>query len=101
MVDLPALVIPVKDKVDPVLDPIDKNYVPVSRRDAEIQAMCTCESMMYRTLNQLCILDTPERFENAPLTIQLVGRRYREEEVIGMAGLVVEALELRAVSEEV
>lgn len=42
LVDLPALVIPVGAKVDPVLDPADKGYKGASSRDAEIQAMCKC-----------------------------------------------------------
>ncbi|KAI0029397.1 general amidase [Vararia minispora EC-137] len=75
LLDLPALVLPVGAKVDPVLDPVDSNFKPVSERDARIQAT-------YH----------PELFANAPLTVQIVGRRYREEEVIGMAELVEAAL---------
>lgn len=38
-------------------------------------------------------VDSPEVYENAPIGVQLVGRRYREEEVIGLTELIVEALE--------
>ncbi|THU93682.1 amidase [Dendrothele bispora CBS 962.96] len=76
LVDLPAMVIPVNASVDPELDPVDTSYQPASDLDAAIQG---CYS--------------PEVYENAPLTVQLVGRRLREEEVIGMTRHVVNALE--------
>ncbi|KAK7464735.1 hypothetical protein VKT23_005941 [Stygiomarasmius scandens] len=75
LVDLPAMVIPVGASVDPVLDPVDVGYKPVSELDAAIQNSYS-----------------PELFENAPLSVQLVGRRLREEEVISMAWHVVGAL---------
>ncbi|KZV63328.1 amidase [Peniophora sp. CONT] len=76
LLDLPAMSIPIGSAVDPALDPVDKNFQPANARDAEIQASYS-----------------PEVYENAPISVQLVGRRYREEEVIGMTELVVEALQ--------
>lgn len=38
------------------------------------------------------ILDKPEDFVGAPLSVQLVCRRFREEECIGLTGAVAEAL---------
>ncbi|VDB98619.1 unnamed protein product [Peniophora sp. CBMAI 1063] len=76
MLDLPAMVIPLDARVDPALDPVDKDFQPANARDAEIQASYS-----------------PEVYENAPIAVQLVGRRYREEEVIGLTELIVDALD--------
>ena len=44
MLDLPAMVIPLDARVDPALDPVDKDFQPANARDAEIQATCTSSS---------------------------------------------------------
>ncbi|RDW58417.1 amidase-5 [Coleophoma crateriformis] len=77
MIDYPGIVIPVHSSVDPVLDPIDKSFKPANDRDAYIQALW---------------IDSPETYAGAPITVQLVCRRFREEECIGLAGVVVDAL---------
>jgi amidase len=92
LVDLPALVLPTGSKVDPILDAADENYQPVSKRDADIQASCKYFAPIDEETPLKPTLDKPELFENAPVSVQLVGRRYREEEVIGMGELIVEAL---------
>ncbi|KAF4630691.1 hypothetical protein G7Y89_g7441 [Cudoniella acicularis] len=39
MIDYPGMIIPVNSAVDPVLDPIDKDFKATNEKDAEIQAM--------------------------------------------------------------
>jgi hypothetical protein len=39
-----------------------------------------------------CQTDSPEQFKDAPVTVQLVCRRFREEEAIGLTGLIAQAL---------
>jgi len=40
MIDYPAMIIPVNSAVDPVLDPVDKDFKPANEKDAAIQAHC-------------------------------------------------------------
>ncbi|RDW78048.1 amidase-1 [Coleophoma crateriformis] len=75
MIDYPGMVIPVHSAVDPNLDPIDKEYKPANDRDAEFQA-----------------LYAPEDYAGAPITVQLVCRRFREEECIGLTSVIADAL---------
>jgi hypothetical protein len=39
-----------------------------------------------------CDLDSPEEYAGAPITVQLACRRFREEECIGLAGVIAESL---------
>lgn len=86
------MVIPVHSSVDPVLDPVDKDFKPANERDAYIQSLC----MFISQLNVLCLhvrlKVSPEEYEGAPITVQLVCRRFREEECIGLGGVVTDAL---------
>lgn len=42
--------------------------------------------------HSLCVSDDPKTFENAPISVQLVGRTLEEEAVIGMGEIVDAAL---------
>ncbi|KAK4689574.1 amidase, partial [Tremellales sp. Uapishka_1] len=77
LVDYPAMVIPVNAFVDPRVDIPATDYAGANERDCAIQAA-------YK----------PEDYKDAPLSIQLVGRRFREEEVIGLTKVVVQAMKL-------
>jgi len=75
LLDYPAMTIPTNLSVDPKLDPIDKDYKPANPYDEEIQKQYI-----------------PAEFTSAPITIQLVCRRFREEECIGLAGVISEVI---------
>ncbi|KAL8697489.1 MAG: hypothetical protein Q9201_007104 [Fulgogasparrea decipioides] len=64
LLDYPALVFPVS-KVDPDIDKVDEGYHPMNEKDA----------FNYN-------LYEPERYRGAPVSLQLVGRRYEDEKVI-------------------
>lgn len=38
------------------------------------------------------LLDDPEIYDGAHVSVQLVGRRFQEEKVLALAGIVAEAL---------
>ncbi|KAH6681684.1 amidase signature domain-containing protein [Halenospora varia] len=75
MIDYPGMIIPVRSAADAALDPVDKDFKPANPKDADIQAMYS-----------------PEEYAGAPITVQLVCRRFREEECIGLAGVVSSCL---------
>ncbi|KAL8689337.1 MAG: hypothetical protein Q9218_004968 [Villophora microphyllina] len=64
LLDYPAVVFPVT-KVDPLSDPPQEGYVPLNERDR----------FNYE------LYDEPERYRDAPVGLQLVGRRYEDEKV--------------------
>ena len=63
LLDYPALIFPVT-KVDVKLDLKEEQYTPLNDMDKYYYEQ-------YR----------PEQFENAPVSLQLVGRRYEDEKV--------------------
>ncbi|KAL1689447.1 amidase signature domain-containing protein [Schizophyllum commune] len=73
-VDLPAAIIPVT-RVDPELDVKDEACTPKSDLEARVYGMYS-----------------PETFRDAPVCVQLAGRRFREEELLGICEIVDEAL---------
>ncbi|GAQ07706.1 putative amidase C550.07 [Aspergillus lentulus] len=71
ILDYPGVVFPSGLIVDPALDLVDGGYRPRSEVDAR-------EWAKYR----------PERYEGAPIGLQLVGQRFKDEETLAAAGLV-------------
>ncbi len=65
LLDYPALVFPVT-KVDPTRDMLDQDYVPMNEKDE---------------YNHQLWKSGPEKYEGAPVSLQLVGRRYEDEKV--------------------
>ncbi|KAI4223238.1 MAG: hypothetical protein L6R36_005581 [Xanthoria steineri] len=61
LLDYPALVFPVS-KVDPDVDKVDKGYEPMNEKDA-------FNHRLYE----------PEKYREAPVSLQLIGRRYEDE----------------------
>lgn len=45
------------------------------------------------------MIDDPEEYAGAPITVQLVCRRFREEECIGLGGVVADALKATTTKE--
>lgn len=64
LLDYPALVFPVS-RVDPSIDKIEERYQPMNEKDA----------FNYD-------LYEPEKYRDAPVSLQLIGRRYEDEKVI-------------------
>ncbi|KAI9794120.1 MAG: hypothetical protein M1835_006801 [Candelina submexicana] len=64
LLDYPAVVFPVT-KVDPDVDVKDENYLPMNEKD----------EYNYK-------LYEPSRYQDAPVSLQLVGRRYEDEKVL-------------------
>jgi len=71
ILDYPAIVFPVT-KVDLEADRVDESYEPMNAKDE---------------YNHKLWQSGPEKYKGAPISLQLVGRRYEDEKV-------VEALEL-------
>lgn len=64
LLDYPALIFPVT-KADPELDPVDHEFRPIGPLDEENHKA----------------YDNPKDFSGAPVSLQLVGRRYDDEKV--------------------
>ena len=64
LLDYPAAVFPVT-KVDPAKDPVDESYQPVNEQDRFVHEM-------YH----------PSKYEHAPVSLQVVGRRHYDEKVL-------------------
>ncbi|KAH8430289.1 uncharacterized protein LDX57_007957 [Aspergillus melleus] len=71
ILDQPAAVFPSGLVVDPVLDPVDTSYSPRDATDAR-------EWRKY----------SPERYEGAPVGLQLTGKHFKDEETLAAAGLI-------------
>lgn len=65
LLDYPALVFPVT-KVDPTVDVVDQDYKPINEKDE---------------YNDQLWKSGPEKYKGAPVSLQLVGRRYEDEKV--------------------
>ncbi|PKY05612.1 fatty-acid amide hydrolase [Aspergillus campestris IBT 28561] len=71
ILDQPAVVFPSGLFVDPALDAVDEAYQPRGEVDAREWAKYA-----------------PERYEGAPVGLQLTGKHFRDEETLAAAGLV-------------
>lgn len=74
LLDYTSIVIPVT-RADKNLDPFDKSYQPMNDIDDK----------NWKAYN-------PEIYDGAPVGLQLMGRRFDEERMIGIASLVVDAM---------
>ncbi|GAA5983556.1 hypothetical protein JCM10908_000333 [Rhodotorula pacifica] len=72
LLDLPALVFPVT-KVNPEKDVADPNFKALSEEDDKFRSDYN-----------------PQLTANVPVTVQLVGRRWRDEELLGLGEIVSE-----------
>ncbi|CDK26487.1 unnamed protein product [Kuraishia capsulata CBS 1993] len=77
VLDYPSVIFPTGLYVDPALDPVDTKFVP--RSDIE-----KYEHALY---------DDPKEFEGAPIALQLIGRRYKDEEVVKASKVVAEIIQ--------
>ena len=65
LLDYPGLVFPVT-KVDPTIDVVDHDYKPMNEKDE---------------YNHQLWQSGPDKYKGAPVSLQLVGRRYEDEKV--------------------
>ena len=73
ILDYPALVFPVT-KVDLGVDRVDSDYNPMNGKDE---------------YNHELWQSGPEKYEGAPISLQLVGRRYEDEKVRALFALLI------------
>lgn len=88
--DYPALVIPVT-KTDPRLDVKKPPHRFFSDIDKVMYEFCEYYWVL-EVAPFLRVLDDPNRFANAPVAVQIVGRTQEDEAVIGMAEIVDRAV---------
>jgi Asp-tRNA(Asn)/Glu-tRNA(Gln) amidotransferase A subunit family amidase len=82
LLDYPALVFPVS-KVDPDVDLREEGYEPMNEQDAYNYELCQFLILMNWVGLAYVNLDDPEFYRDAPVSLQLVGRRYEDEKVSG------------------
>lgn len=96
LLDYPAVVFPVA-KSDKNVDRPDK-YKPMSGADLDHWALCknfgspngdalADLKLQYKT-------DCPEKFEKLPIALQLVGRRFEDEKVLGILDYITRSIGL-------
>jgi Asp-tRNA(Asn)/Glu-tRNA(Gln) amidotransferase A subunit family amidase len=79
-----------KIKVDPVLDAKDPEFKPNEGfADFDKLNWDMCKSMVNGSWNCAdIVLDDVERFADSPITIQLVARPFKDEELLNMSEVV-------------
>ncbi|KAH9427273.1 hypothetical protein MCOR02_012179 [Pyricularia oryzae] len=82
LVDYPAVVFPVTT-VDPVKDVKDASYTPKNAQDRFVYDMYT-----------------PDKFANAPVSLQIVGRRFHDEKVLAALVEIERAIDLLHLSKD-
>ncbi|KAH6683380.1 fatty-acid amide hydrolase [Halenospora varia] len=75
LLDQPGVVFPSGLKVDPILDPVDEDFHPLNEIDK-------VEQDKY----------APEKFVDAPLAYQLVGKHFRDEELVAAVKVIEAAI---------
>ncbi|KAI9733086.1 MAG: hypothetical protein M1834_003633 [Cirrosporium novae-zelandiae] len=76
LLDYPAVVFPVS-QVDPAIDKVEEGYKPMNESD----------EFNYK-------LYEPEKYRDAPISLQLVGRRYDDEKVIEALEFIKDSIKL-------
>ena len=105
LLDYPALVVPLPTKVDVGKDRKEEGYVPRNEDDRYNYELC--ESLfpppLLRTGREQKFprltpssLDDPEQYRNAPLALQIVGRRNEDEKVVQAARLMSKYINFEA-----
>jgi amidase len=97
LLDYPAAVFPTGLKCGPE-DVVDREYVPRNEQDRYNHELCKC--FFREGIGKISLLtfiaraDDPERYADAPISLQLVGRRYEDEKVIEALEMTTEAARL-------
>ncbi|KAF2454224.1 putative glutamyl-tRNA amidotransferase subunit A [Lineolata rhizophorae] len=89
LLDYSALVFPVT-KVDPTVDVKEETYNPRNEKDEYNYNLCeSTPAVVWCVAGMLTPLDDPENFAGAPISLQLVGRRYEEEKVVEIMEYII------------
>ena len=92
LLDYPALVFPVT-RVDPSVDVQDEWYLPINEKDRQIYHRCRSLYFRFSSVQAFEVEaetstdDRPETYAGAPVSLQLIGRRYEDEKVDVLDGL--------------
>jgi amidase len=81
--------------VDPLQDPKPTSFEPMSEDDRRNWEKCEWiywVSFGYLLTVLICTADTPDYYKEAPVCLQVMGRRYEEEKVLGLLRTIDEAL---------
>lgn len=101
VLDYSAAILPVTN-ADKSVDKIDEGYVPISELDEKVHRSCK-SSLLWSYHHYLSnspalltitlMVDDPEIYDGAHVAVQVVGRRFQEEKVLALAGIINDALE--------
>ncbi|WVF67413.1 hypothetical protein IAT40_002169 [Kwoniella sp. CBS 6097] len=87
--DLTSAAFPTGLRQDPAIDVPESSFEPRSKLDQTVHDLCKFED----TSMLLTLPDTdPSEWEGAPIGLQLFARRFEEEKVLAMLGIIKEAL---------
>ena len=89
--DLPSLAFPVTT-VDPVLDVPKPPHDFLSDIDKVIYELCKSYFEIIMLYFHCDVADTPERFKDAPVGLQVLARPQEDEAVLGMGEIIDKAL---------
>lgn len=89
--DFPGLVFPVTT-VDPVLDTPKPAHDFLSDTDKLIYELCKSNFEIIKLYFHYDVADTPERFKDAPVGLQVLARPQEDEAVLGMGEIIDKAL---------
>lgn len=100
LLDYPALVFPTGLYCNEQ-DAADKTYSPRNEQDAYNYTLCKLEAIsrkfgldVHKCLTDVfSFSDEPEKFKDAPISLQLVGRRYEDEKLIDALEMILDASE--------
>jgi amidase len=89
ILDLPSVVLPLRDfKIDPTKDEKDQDYIPRDTLwDKPNYDICTHECADCRATLTLST-DDPELWQNMPVALQVVGRSFRDEQLLADSAIV-------------
>lgn len=105
ILDLPAAVVPSGLRCDKAVDVREDGYTPRGQKDEQEWKACKwrCECCFpclrvaagfpaSQRLTYFFITDDPELFHGFPIALQLVGKRFRDEDVLAAAKVLDAAL---------
>lgn len=96
LLDYPALVFPTGLQCN-AEDHVDKGYSPRNEQDKYNHDLCMSDFIMQPMVTARLTkasADTPERYTDAPISLQLIGRRYEDEKVVQAFEMIAEAAKL-------
>jgi amidase len=99
LLDYPALVFPTGLQCGPE-DLREEGYQPRNKDDKYNYELCKCADFLEVWEYADYITDDPSRYTDAPISLQLVGRRYEEEKLIEALEMITEVASLPFAKEQ-